>query len=114
MTGLLARKNPAPSRAPLHGERPRVTIRLAGPDDASAIRGLARLDSSHAPEGEVLLAEVGGEPWAALSLDDHHAVADPFRPSGELVFLLMERGRAMRRARQGERRGLRRLRLARA
>jgi hypothetical protein len=72
------------------------TIRHATPDDADALTRLAELDSSRPPRGVVLLAEVAGEPWAAISLDDHHAVADPFRPTGELVFMLVERARQLR------------------
>ena len=49
----------------------------------------------------MLVAEVGGELWAAISLDDHHAVADPFRPTGELVALLVERARQLRRSQRG-------------
>ena len=70
-----------------------VTIRYARPDDAIALLDLADLDSTHAPHGVVLVAEVGGRLWAAHSVDDGHAVADPFRPSGELAFLLAERAR---------------------
>ena len=77
---------------------PGLTIRNAGAADAPAIARLAELDSSRAPRGLVLLAEVAGEPWAAVSVDDLHAVADPFRPSGELVWLLLERARGLRRA----------------
>jgi hypothetical protein len=58
----------------------------------------------------VLVAEVGGELWAALSLDDGHGVADPFRPTGAVVHLLAEHGRALRHPRRAERRSLRRLR----
>jgi hypothetical protein len=36
----------------------------------------------------VLLAEMGDELWAALSLDTGTAIADPFRPSRDLVDLL--------------------------
>ena len=53
------------------------------------------------PRGDVLVAEVGGEVWAAISLDDRHAIADPFRPTGELVALLLERARQLRRAERG-------------
>jgi hypothetical protein len=70
-----------------------VTIRYARPDDRRALMDLAYLDSSYAPYGVVLVAEVDGRLWAALSLEDGHAVADPFRPSGELAFLLAERAR---------------------
>ena len=76
-------------------DAPSVTIRYARPDDALALLDLAYLDSSRAPEGIVLVAEVGGQLWAAHSLDDQHAIADPFRPSGELSFLLAERARQL-------------------
>src|SRR5918993_1546648 len=49
---------------------PAVTIRYARPDDALALLDLAELDSSSAPHGIVLIAEVGGRIWAAHSLDD--------------------------------------------
>jgi hypothetical protein len=75
-----------------------VTIRYARPDDALALLDLADVDSSHAPHGVVLVAEVGGRLWAALSLADGHAIADPFRPSGELSFLLAERARQVQKA----------------
>jgi hypothetical protein len=75
-----------------------LTLRLAVPADAEALDRLAQLDSRRAPRGAVIVAEVGGEPWAAISIDDGHAVADPFRPTGELVALLVERSRQLRRA----------------
>ena len=77
---------------------PSVTIRYARPDDALALLELAYLDSSHAPAGVVIVAEVGGRLWAARSLDDGHSIADPFRPSGELSFLLAERARQVQSA----------------
>ncbi len=78
-----------------------LTIRYAGRDDREAIAELATLDSSHAPRGTVLLAELDGDLLAAVSLDDLHAVADPFKPTSELVFLLIERARQIRRSRRG-------------
>ena len=68
-----------------------LTIRRAAASDESAVRRLAALDSAFPPTGDVLLAEVGDELWAALSLDTGHAVADPFRRSGDLVDLLRYR-----------------------
>ena len=65
-----------------------VTIRPATATDDLAVRRLSALDSAFPPTGDVLLAEVGDELWAALSLDTGHAVADPFRASGDLVELL--------------------------
>ena len=61
-----ARKEIPATPAPLR-------IRQARHADAAALERLAALDSSHAPRGDVLLAEVGDELWAALSLDDGHA-----------------------------------------
>jgi hypothetical protein len=80
---------------------PSLTIRLAGPEDEAALAELAQLDSSRPPRGLVLVAEVEGALWAALSLDDGHVIADPLHPTGELVFLLLERGRRLKRAERG-------------
>jgi len=65
-----------------------LTIRTATTADKFAVRRLAVLDSSDPPTGDVLLAEMDGELWAALSVDTGAAVADPFRPSRDLVELL--------------------------
>jgi hypothetical protein len=65
-----------------------LTIRRAAAADASAVRRLAALDSAFPPTGDVLLAEMGDELWAALSVATGHAIADPFRPSSDLVDLL--------------------------
>jgi hypothetical protein len=75
-----------------------VTLRLAVPADADALDRLAQLDSRRAPRGAVIVAEVAGELWGAISIDDGHAIADPFRPTGELMALLHERSRQLRRA----------------
>jgi hypothetical protein len=65
-----------------------LTIRRADSSDAGALVRLAALDSASPPTGEALLAEVGGELWAAVEIDSGAAIADPFRPSGEIVDLL--------------------------
>jgi hypothetical protein len=97
-------KDPATgaARAP-HGGGRRLTIRWATPDDAFALARLAQLDESRPPRGVVLLAEVGPEQelWAAISLDDGHLIADPFRLSGELAFDLAQRARGVKRAERG-------------
>jgi hypothetical protein len=80
-----------------------VTIRYARTADADALDRLAQLDSQSAPDGPVLVGDVGGEIWAAVSLSDYQVIADPFRPSGELAFLLVERARQLR-SRDGRRR----------
>jgi hypothetical protein len=79
---------------------PAITIRLARPEDEPALSRLAQLDSSRPPRGLVLLAEVDGALWAAASADDLHVVADPLRPSSDLVWRLLERGRRLRQVRR--------------
>ena len=44
-----------------------LTIRRAAAPDSFAVRRLAALDSASPPTGEVLLAEIGNELWAAVS-----------------------------------------------
>jgi hypothetical protein len=95
-------KDPRPERvedAPTTAQS--LTIRYAADDDTDALRRLAELDSTRPPHGAVLLAEVAGEPWAAISLDDYHAVADPFHPTAELVWLLVHRARDLERTQRG-------------
>lgn len=60
---------------------PDITIRRADARDADSIARLAALDSTRPPGGVVVLAEHGDELWAAISADDGHVAADPFRPS---------------------------------
>jgi hypothetical protein len=79
----------------VHDPRASVTIRMATPADAAALARLAALDSSPALAGAALVAEVGDELWAAVSLEGSAAIADPFRPSGELLALLVERARQL-------------------
>jgi hypothetical protein len=78
-----------------------LTIRRADLADLAALDRLAALDSAPAPTGDHLVAEVGGELWAALEIGSGRVIADPFRPSGELVELLRlhARGSARRPAR---------------
>lgn len=73
-----------------------LTIRLAGSGDAAALSRLAQLDSAP-PPGPVpmLVAEVAGELCAALPLDGGRVIADPFRPTVELVAILAERARQL-------------------
>ncbi len=72
------------------------TIRFAYPDDESGLRRLAALDSQPNLTGPALVAEVGGELWAAVSLGgEPRAIADPFRPTAELVALLRERAQRL-------------------
>jgi drug/metabolite transporter (DMT)-like permease len=75
-----------------------VTIRRARPDDGPAIAHLAEIDEAPIPSGGLLVAEVGGELWAAASVEFDQGISDPFRPSGELLRALAERAGRRRRA----------------
>jgi hypothetical protein len=73
-----------------------LTIRMAVSADAAALGRLAELDSAPRPgSGPMLVAEVGGELRAALPLDGGRAIADPFRPTAELVAVLVGRARQL-------------------
>ena len=80
-----------------------VNIRHAREADGPALERLAALDSKRAPGLPALIAEVDGEPVAALGLDDGGVVADPFAPTVDAVALLEMRaaqlGRPERRRR---------------
>ena len=73
-------------RAP--GAPDEVTMRRAYPDDSAALARLAALDCGPIPTGDVLVAEVDGELWAAVAVGSDGAIADPFRPSAAIVRLL--------------------------
>ena len=84
-----------------------LTIRHSLPHDVEALTALAQLDSSRPLRQPALVAEVGDELWAAVSLSDQRVVADPFRPSGSVVPVLVERARQLRRTERGRRRAQR-------
>src|SRR5215210_2653705 len=65
-----------------------VVMRAARGPDGGALARLAALDSQPRPRGEVLVAEVDGAIHAALELDRARVLADPFKPTAELVALL--------------------------
>jgi len=71
-----------------------ITIRRAYADDDTVLIRLAALDSARVPPRPVLLAEVDGEPRAALSLRDGSVVADPFHLTAHLVALLRTHARS--------------------
>jgi hypothetical protein len=73
-----------------------LTIRMAVPADAEALRRLAELDSvPPLPPMPMLVAEVGAELRAALPLHGGPAIADPFRRTADLVAILAERRRQL-------------------
>jgi len=73
-----------------------ITIRRASPADDQALGRLAGRDSQHLPSDEFLIAEVGGELWAAVGMSTGVLVADPFRPSGEVAEFLRVRAERAR------------------
>ena len=74
-----------------------LTIRRAAPADATALARLAALDSAPHLRGDVIVAEVAGELWAARSLTDGRVLSDPFRPTSEAAALLALRAAYLRR-----------------
>lgn len=91
-----------------------ITMRRAAPWDARALANLATLDHTRPLEGELLVAEVEGELWAACSLEDGRTIADPFRATRAARALLELRREQIEAAKRcgigGARRRLRRLR----
>jgi len=65
-----------------------IAIRRATDADRPALARLAALDSARPLSGEVLIAEVAGTPQAALEIAGGATIADPFRPTEQLVELL--------------------------
>jgi hypothetical protein len=73
-----------------------IAIRVATPADDEALDALSRLDSARKLLRPALIASVDGRPAAALSLTDDRVVADPFRPTDDVVLLLRARRAALR------------------
>jgi hypothetical protein len=67
-----------------------LTIRVGLTDDAdgASIRRLAPVDGEAPPQGLVAIADVGGEPVAAVGFADGRAVADPERSTPSTLALL--------------------------
>lgn len=81
-----------------------VSIRRATEADAAALDDLAALDETRRLDGDILLAEAGGEAVAALRVRDDAVTADPFRVTAPAVELMKVRARALRGDHVGERR----------
>jgi hypothetical protein len=65
---------------------PSVLIRAARGSDGAALENLARMDSQRPLGGDVLLAEQDGVIVAAIA--GARMVADPFRPTADVLALL--------------------------
>ena len=97
----------------MHTFGSQILIRPGYADDERALHRLAALDSAAgAPPAPLLVAEVDGELSAALSLTDGSSIADPFRPTAQIVALLRAHAAAVTPAPQRQRRRIPRLRLA--
>ena len=88
---------------------PSVLIRAARGSDGRALADLAALDSAAVPAGDLLVAEADGELLAALEPGSGRHIADPFRPTADVVDLLRLSARPRETMRRGlaERLGLR-------
>jgi hypothetical protein len=73
-----------------------IAIRCATEADREVLQRLATLDSVVARPGEMLIALVGDEPRAAIHVASGETIADPFRPTAELVELLRLRAERLR------------------
>jgi hypothetical protein len=69
-------------------ELPELRVRRATAADADGIRTLAHLDDRRMPEGPYLVAEIGGEMLAAMSMPTGTVVADPFRRTADAADVL--------------------------
>jgi hypothetical protein len=68
-----------------------IAIRRATPDDDVALLRLATLDGAPPLHGDVLIADVEGEPHAAIEIATGATIADPFEPTTHLLDLLRVR-----------------------
>src|SRR3954452_8538873 len=75
-----------------------ISIRRAGADERAALLLLALLDSTPPLTGDVLIAHVGDEAWAAIEVGSGAVAADPFRPTAHVVDLLRLLAAGLRRA----------------
>jgi hypothetical protein len=80
-----------------------ITVRGFAERDIDAIQRLAALDEKPVPSGGVLVAEQYGELLAALPLDGSQPLADPFKPTADVVELLRVSARQLHQASGGHR-----------
>jgi hypothetical protein len=73
-----------------------IAIRCAAEGDRAILQRLATLDSVVARPGEMLIAEVDGEPVAAVHVASGTTIADPFRETTAVAELLRLRAERLR------------------
>src|SRR5215213_4814415 len=95
MLAVLEHPTTRKERLDMQNLDPTVVIRAARGSDGDALEGLARLDSQRPLAGDVLVAEQDGALVAALAGD--RVIADPFRPTADVIALLNVRAGGSRR-----------------
>jgi hypothetical protein len=73
-----------------------IVIRPERPEDQGALVRVAELDCARVPAAPLMVAVVGGQLRAALSLSDGTTIADPFHRTASLVELLTMRAEQLR------------------
>ena len=94
-----------------HNDSAEIVIRAARDEDMGEVARVAGRDTGDLPAGPLLVAKVGRDVRAAISLDDGAVIADPFHRTAELVQMLRIRAGSVSRARRNHaarRRGHRR------
>ena len=72
-----------------------VLVRHASSRDEARIRHLSRLDDQRIPDGTFIVAELGGQVMAAMSLSAGVVVTEPFRRTADAAELLRLRARRL-------------------
>ena len=85
-----------------HIDSAEITIRAARAEDMDEIARVAGRDTHDLPAQPLMVAKVGDDVRAAISLVDGAFVADPFHRTSELVQMLKIRAGAVNGARNGE------------
>ena len=83
------RRARAASLRPPQPVRAAIQLRLSACRDE--LERLAALSERRLRDGDWLIADVNGEPVAAVSIDDGTTVYDPFKPTSQAVSLLQLR-----------------------
>ena len=79
-----------------HIDSTEILIHAARAEDMREVARVAGRDSGELPAGPLLVARVGGDLRAAISLSDGSVVADPFYRTTELIAMLKIRAHAGR------------------
>jgi hypothetical protein len=94
-----------PNRPPITDEP--VALRLCRVHDGEALLRLAELEGRPLPAGSFVVAEINGAIVAALPLAGGAPLADPFRPTSQIIPLLRLRAEQLTRAERARGRQIR-------